>query len=114
MIAICPARHSTSAIQCRTQQERFLRSYQLALVGDHIGQRNVAACLSDGCHGAVKVSIFNACVWRLVVLMSGHREIDISDSDLAEAVCSTLTTGDRFSAVALSNSVLDGIQAVRR
>lgn len=102
---------SASVTECRSQQQRFLRSYQLAIGGDYAGQRAVAACLSDGCYGGVRINAMEACGWRLVILLSGHREIDISDSELAEVACGSLTSSERNTAVARSIAILHDIRA---
>lgn len=50
-----------------------------ALAGDYQAQRNLAYSLSTGAEGYPTNPVM-ACVWRIVILKSGHAEADASDT----------------------------------
>lgn len=61
-------------------QESFETYEKKALRGDYGAQRNAAFCLRTAeCEGVIASQPMKACVWRMVILGSGHREVDASD-----------------------------------
>ena len=75
-----------------------------AMAGDYGAQRNIAFCLHTGeCEGGFAPRIMEACVWRIVILGSGHREVDASDINNFRRECiSSLSNQEQ--AVALTQA----------
>lgn len=57
-----------------------------ALAGDYQAQRNLAYYLTTGEEG-VKADPVMACVWRIVILKSGHTQVDASDTSNKQFDC---------------------------
>ncbi len=64
---------------CAYAQTTWEKDYKGATSGDYQGQRNVAFCLSSGCDNAIRVNKVLGCAWRMVILQSGHLELDDTD-----------------------------------
>jgi hypothetical protein len=73
-----------------------------AMARDYGAQRNTAFCLRTGeCEGIFAPRMMEACVWRMVILGSGHREVDASDINNFRRECiSGLSNQDRAVALA--------------
>jgi hypothetical protein len=72
-----------------------------AMARDYDAQRNTAFCLRTGeCEGIFVPRMMEACVWRMVILGSGHREVDASDTNNFRRECiSSLSNQDRAAAL---------------
>lgn len=75
---------------CEYGMVSFPDDYEAAKNGDYQGQRNVAFCFQTGCDWAVRENQTLACAWRVVILASGHLEVDSGDQRNAELACGKL------------------------
>ena len=71
-------------LSCEAEQSSFIKDYQRAFRGEYTPQRNTAFCLYNSCGGAIRKNPVQACAWRMVVLQSGHPEVDLTDTQNAE------------------------------
>lgn len=72
---------------CEYTRKKWADEYKAATDGKYQGQRNVAYCLSDGCLGAIHKNEVLGCAWRIVILKSGHLEIDSTDTSNFKTFC---------------------------
>lgn len=72
---------------CQYSRDVWVKEYGEAVKGEYQGQRNVAYCLSTGCHGAIRVNKMLGCAWRFVILESGHLSADSSDTSNLDYYC---------------------------
>ena len=71
---------------------------------DYDAQRETALCLRAGkCVGSPVPNAIEACAWRMVILASGHGNVDASDSANYQQDCRSLGS-DQKRAVALSKA----------
>lgn len=70
-----------------------------AMQRDYQAQRNLAYVHQTGELDA-PVDLFKACVWRTVIIHSGHEEVDRSDASNFDRACGSLTASQRVAAVA--------------
>lgn len=74
-----------------------------ALRGDYGAQRNVAFCLSnpEECTGRFTSNRIDTCMWRMIILTSGHKDVGASDIMSHKIACQSpkLTNQERYLAV---------------
>jgi len=91
---------------CKTSLAQFKKWFPLAMRGDYQGQRNVAFCLSTGCDGAVLIRPITGCAWRLVIVSSGSKDVDQSDTGNIKHYCGKLDAVEREAAAAQAAALL--------
>ncbi len=87
LLGTCSFASKYNQTWCKTEQTRFLDLYRKSLEKDYHSQRSVAACLFNGCDGAVTVDKSQACAWRLLILESGYAFIDVTDESNFRSDC---------------------------
>ena len=80
----------------------------LAMKCNYQAMRNLAYAYQTGDFGAVK-SMEKACVWRAAILMSGSKEVDVTDIDNYEIACSRVQKVSKASL-----TTIDAQQLVRK
>ncbi|ABE64051.1 conserved hypothetical protein [Nitrobacter hamburgensis X14] len=90
------------ADDCRASLAQFKKWFPRAMRGDYQGQRNVAFCLSTGCDGAVTMRPLAGCAWRLLIVATGSKDVDQSDTLNMKRDCGKLDDIDRQAAAAQS------------
>ena len=68
-----------------------------AMQRDYQAQRNLAYVHQTGELDA-PVDFFKACVWRAVIIRSGHEDVDRSDATNFDFACGRLTATQKFAA----------------
>jgi len=88
-------------------QESFHLYERNALAGNYTAQRNAAYCLRTAkCEGVILAKIVEACAWRIVILVSGHRWVNQSDIDNYHEECSSnLSPEERAAATAQADQL---------
>lgn len=100
---------------CEADKDRIRALYEQAYGGDYSAQRNLAYAL-DSHSTAVVRNPLNSCVWRLIIVSSGSKQVDQSDWANMNLVCSKLSERDlaqaKAQAVALTTRMVmgDGIK----
>ena len=75
-----------------------------AMARDYDAQRETALCLRTGkCVGSPVPNAIEACAWRMVILGSGHGNVDASDTANYQEDCRSLGS-DQERAVALAKA----------
>lgn len=77
-----------SDLVCQGTQQGFKASFPKALAGDHSAQRDVSACLTNGCDEAVTRDRVLGCAWRLMITKSIVQPADLADANFLNANCS--------------------------
>ncbi|MDH0908824.1 hypothetical protein N5C66_05850 [Rhizobium pusense] len=85
---------------CEQTKKFWLEDYDKAIRGDYNGQRNIAACLSTGCDGAIVPNPILGCAWHVVVANSGHLEANKLDADWLRIYCGSKYLDDAGRAMA--------------
>ncbi|MCO5059646.1 MAG: hypothetical protein M9905_17550 [Rhizobiaceae bacterium] len=75
---------------CEFGMFSFPQDYAKAIKGDYQGQKNVAYCFETGCSWAVKENQTLACAWHVVIMGSGHLQLDEYDRRYADLACKKL------------------------
>jgi hypothetical protein len=90
-----------TSIPAASAQEALETYRRKAMARDFDAQRETALCLRTGkCVGSPVPNAIEACAWRMVILGSGHREVDASDIANYQHECQSLIS-DQERAVAL-------------
>ena len=95
---------------CSADLKEFTRWFPKAMRGDYQAQRNVSFCLSDGCNGAVRKLPITACAWRLVIIASGNKDVDQTDTMNAKFRCGGLDDLEKQAAVAQAETLMKKIK----
>lgn len=78
---------------CQVERDEWVKDYRSAVKGDYQGQRNVAAFLEGGGSGAVRPNTVLSCAWRIVLVKSGHLDLDDTDFLIVRRGCSSEKIG---------------------
>jgi hypothetical protein len=80
------------ATVCAASAQESFESYQRkAMAQDYNAQRYTAVCLRTArCVGSPVRNLIEACAWRIVILGSGHSEVDASDIANYQHDCQSL------------------------
>lgn len=100
-------------LSCEAEQSSFIKDYQRAFRGEYTPQRNTAFCLYTGCGGAIRKNPVQACAWRMVVLQSGHPEVDLTDTQNAELACGKLSATERAAAAGRTAAIMGEIAGAK-
>ncbi len=80
-----------ASISAASAQEALETYRRKAMARDYDAQRETALCLRTGkCVGSPVPNAIEACAWRMVILGSGHREVDASDVANYQHQCQSL------------------------
>lgn len=96
---------------CEEEQRDFVSDYQKAFRGEYTPQRNVGFMLYTGSGGAIRKNPIQACAWRMVVLQSGHPQLDTGDTANADLACKRLSASERTAAAARTVAIMGEIAA---
>ncbi len=93
-----------ASLPTASAQEALETYRRKAMARDYDAQRYTAVCLRTArCAGSPVPNAVEACAWRMVILGSGHREVDASDIANYQHQCQSLIVdGER--AVALKKA----------
>ena len=92
------------SISAASAQEALETYRRKAMARDYDAQRETALCLRTGkCVGSPVPNAIEACAWRMVILGSGHGNVDASDSANYQEDCRSLGS-DQERAVALTKA----------
>lgn len=90
LVALIPAASAQEAL------ETYRRK---AMAQDFEAQRETASCLRTGtCVGSPVPSAIEACAWRMVILGSGHGNVDASDIANYRDECQSLISDEQRAA----------------
>jgi len=118
----CTVVPDTERPNCPRIQAMILTDFTKAMAGDYQGQRNTAVYFRDG-GAALSVSgrtpfLFpnpiQSCAWRMVILDSGHAEINQVDTNNLRISCNDLGEVERSAARVRSQQIMKEIRARRR
>ena len=85
--------------EAATAQEPISAYRSAAMKKDYGAQRNVAYCLRTAeCPGSSTPKPIEACAWQLVILASGHPEVDSSDVANRRRDCGSLEPDEAYAA----------------
>jgi hypothetical protein len=87
---VLPCESASDVPACKYALQTFRKDYPKALKKDYQAQRNVAFCLSTGCDGAVYKNPIQGCAWRMIILGSGKKQVDESDTGSYGIYCKRL------------------------
>src|ERR671913_1517900 len=91
-------------ISTASAQEALETYRRKAMARDYDAQRETALCLRTGkCVGSPVPNAIEACAWRMVILGSGHGNLDVSDRANYQDDCRSLSS-DQERAVALTKA----------
>jgi hypothetical protein len=93
-----------ASLPTASAQEALETYRRKAMARDYDAQRYTAVCLRTArCEGSLVPNAIEACAWRMVILGSGHSEVDASDVAHYQHQCQSLIVdGER--AVALKTA----------
>lgn len=102
---------------CFRAQEELQRSYNGAMRGVYVAQRNMAAFM-EGPAGAPETDVrawirgnpIQACAWRWVVVSYGHELVQSRDADQWQAVCGKLAPAETELARKRADRILSEIR----
>ena len=99
---------SISAASAQQTLETYRRK---AMARDYDAQRETASCLSTGkCVGSPVPNAIEACAERMVILGSGHGNVDASDiSNFRQECISSLSNQERATALAQAEQLFKEI-----
>jgi hypothetical protein len=93
-----------ASISAASAQETLESYRRKAMARDYDAQRETALCLRTGkCVGSPVPNAIEACAWRMVILGSGHGNVDVSDTANYQDDCRSLNS-DQERAVALTKA----------
>ena len=93
-----------ASISAASAQETLETYRRKAMARDYDAQRETATCLRTGkCVGSPVPNATEACAWRMVILGSGHGNVDASDTANYQDDCRSLSS-DQERAVALTKA----------
>jgi hypothetical protein len=94
-----------AALISATSAQEALETYRRkAMARDYDAQRYTAVCLRTArCVGSPLPNAVEACAWRMVILGSGHSEVDASDVANYQHQCQSLIV-DEERAIALTKA----------
>jgi hypothetical protein len=93
-----------ASISAASAQETLETYRRKAMARDYDAQRQTALCLRTGqCVGSPVANATEACAWRMVILGSGHGNVDASDTANYQDDCRSLSS-DQERAVALTKA----------
>jgi hypothetical protein len=93
-----------ASIPAASAQETLESYRRKAMARDYDAQRETALCLRTGkCVGSPVPNAIEACAWRMVILGSGHGNVDVSDTANYQDDCRSLNS-DQERAVALTKA----------
>jgi hypothetical protein len=93
-----------ASIPAASAQETLETYRRKAMARDYDAQRETATCLRTGkCVGSPVPNATEACAWRMVILGSGHGNVDASDTANYQDDCRSLSS-DQERAVALTKA----------
>ena len=93
-----------ASISAASAQETLETYRRKAMARDYDAQRETALCLRTGkCVGSPVPNAIEACAWRMVILGSGHGNVDASDTANYQEDCQSLVS-DQERAVALAKA----------
>ena len=93
-----------ASLPTASAQEALETYRRKAMARDYDAQRETALCLRTGkCVGSPVPNATEACAWRMVILGSGHGNVDASDSANYQEDCRSLGS-DQERAVALAKA----------
>jgi hypothetical protein len=93
-----------ASISAASAQETLETYRRKAMARDYDAQRETAACLRTGkCVGSPVPNAMEACAWRMVILGSGHGNVDASDTANYQDDCRSLSS-DQERAAALTKA----------
>lgn len=76
---------------CKQATAVWDKDYDGAIHGRYQGQRNVSFCLSTGCReffrDIIRPNKILGCAWRIVILKSGHLDVDETDTANFKMFC---------------------------
>jgi hypothetical protein len=91
-------------ISAASAQEALETYRRKAIARDYDAQQDTALCLRTGkCVGSPVPNAMEACAWRMVILGSGHGNVDASDVASYQDECQSLIS-DQERAVALTKA----------
>jgi len=80
-----------ASISAASAQEALETYRRKAMARDYDAQRETASCLRTGkCVGSPVANVIEACAWRMVILGSGHCNVDASDGANYQEDCRSL------------------------
>ena len=93
------------ATQTHAMTDDYVATSRKALAGDYQARRNMAFCFRVGddgvvCRGWPRPAPIEACAWRAVVLFSGDRRVDGTDTAGLKIDCGKLDAADLAAAEA--------------
>ena len=104
MKTIAIAAMLVASIGAASAQETLETYRRKAMARDYDAQRETATCLRTGkCVGSPVPNATEACAWRMVILGSGHGNVDASDTANYQDDCRSLSS-DQERAVALTKA----------
>ena len=104
MKTIATAAMLIALISAASAQEPLETYRRKAMARDYDAQRETALCLRTGkCVGSPVPNAIEACAWRMVILGSGHGNVDASDTANDQDDCRSLSS-DQERAVALAKA----------
>ena len=77
---------------------------QRARSGNLEAQRELADCLTNGCHGAQPDQVL-ACAWRIVIVAGGIPGVTAADVENRRLACDNLVPGEQSQAAARARSI---------
>ncbi len=93
-----------ASLPTASAQEALETYRRKAMARDYDAQRYTAVCLRTArCAGSPVPNAVEACAWRMVILGSGHREVDASDIANYQHQCQSLIVDGEW-AVALNTA----------
>ena len=93
-----------ASISAASAQEALETYRRKAMARDYDAQRETASCLRTGkCVGSPVPNAIEACAWRMVILGSGHGDVDASDGANYQKDCQSLGS-DQERVVALTKA----------
>lgn len=102
---------------CYRSQEELQRSYNGAMRGVYVAQRNMAAFMEGGeglpetnVRAWIKGNRIQACAWRWVVVSYGHEMAQARDAEQWEAACGRLSPNERVLAQQRAERILKEIR----
>jgi hypothetical protein len=82
-----PAAPPSSVTATPSPLEQYEKLEKDAMEGNYQAQRNLAFWLSGGYNNAPPQNPILACAWRLVILDSGSKQVDLGDVSNKELYC---------------------------
>lgn len=88
------------------------REYSNAIAGGYQGQRNISYCFSTGCYGAIRKNLMLGCAWRIVIIQSGHLQLDSGDVSNRQHYCgrALISAEEEIAAAAQARRIMDMIK----